>query len=195
MQLLGPTADGEMARAFVRPHFAFERQPMETTIPTLRSDVVAVPTSPRPTAIPPRVQFADVLAGGARALVTGAQAAVRALPGAPLVAVALRGGPSASTTASATVAIGGASPPLPPTGSAPEGPGGSSSPAIVSSPSSATGTPDGGIESSMAQAEQMNLYYLQVQEEVNSQNRTFTALSNVLEVEHSTAKAAIGNIH
>lgn len=167
---------------------------METTIPTLRSDVVVVPTSPRPTAIPPRVQFADVLAGGARALVTGAQAAVRALPGAPLVAVALRGGPSASTTASATVAIGGASTPLPPTGSAPEGPGGSSSPAIVSSPS-ASGTTDGGIESSMAQAEQMNLYYLQVQEEVNSQNRTFTALSNVLEVEHSTAKAAIGNIH
>ena len=47
----------------------------------------------------------------------------------------------------------------------------------------------------MAQAQQQNLYYLQVQEEVNAQNRTFTALSNVLEVEHSTAKAAIGNIH
>ena len=54
---------------------------------------------------------------------------------------------------------------------------------------------DGGLEGSMAQAEQMNLYYLQVQEEVNAQNRTFTALSNVLEVEHNTAKSAIGNIH
>jgi hypothetical protein len=30
---------------------------------------------------------------------------------------------------------------------------------------------------------------------VNAQNRTFTALSNVLEVEHNTAKSAIGNIH
>jgi hypothetical protein len=47
----------------------------------------------------------------------------------------------------------------------------------------------------MAQSEQMNLYYLQVQEQVNAQNRTYTALSNVLEVEHSTAKSAIGNIH
>ena len=40
----------------------------------------------------------------------------------------------------------------------------------------------------MAQSEQMNLYYLQVQEEVNAQNRTYTALSNVLEVEHSTGE-------
>jgi hypothetical protein len=47
----------------------------------------------------------------------------------------------------------------------------------------------------MAQSQALNLYYLQVQEEVNAQNRTFTALSNVLEVEHNTAKSAIGNIH
>jgi hypothetical protein len=47
----------------------------------------------------------------------------------------------------------------------------------------------------MAQSPQMNLYDLQVQEQVNAQNRTFTALSNVLEVEHSAAKSAIGNIH
>ena len=167
---------------------------METTLGTVRPDVVAVPTTPRPTAIPTRVQFAEVLAGGARALVTGAQAAVRTLPGAPLVAVALRG-PGLSTTASATVAVGGTGAPLPPTGVAPEGPGGAS-PSVLGPNASSAGVPtDGGIEGSMAQAEQMNLYYLQVQEEVNSQNRTFTALSNVLEVEHSTAKAAIGNIH
>jgi hypothetical protein len=41
----------------------------------------------------------------------------------------------------------------------------------------------------------MNLYYLQVQQEVNDQNRTFTALSNCLEVENNTAKSAISNIH
>jgi len=41
----------------------------------------------------------------------------------------------------------------------------------------------------------MNLYYLQIQEQVNAQNRTYSALSNVIEVEHNTAKTAIGNIH
>jgi hypothetical protein len=40
----------------------------------------------------------------------------------------------------------------------------------------------------------MNLYYLQIQEAVNSQNRSFTALSNVLKAEHDTVKTAIGNI-
>ena len=41
----------------------------------------------------------------------------------------------------------------------------------------------------------MTLYYLQIQEQVNEQNRVYTALSNVIEVEHNTAKAAITNIH
>ena len=87
----------------------------------------------------------------------------------------------------------------------PEGPGGAttgvglaslgSTAAGGATASGASGTSDASIESSMAQSEQMNLYYLQIQEQVNAQNRTFTALSNVLEVEHSTAKSAIGNIH
>jgi hypothetical protein len=64
---------------------------------------------------------------------------------------------------------------------------------IGANPAAASG--DGGIESVMAQDQEMNLYYLQVQEEVNAQNRTFSALSNVMEVEHNTAKTAIGNIH
>jgi len=60
----------------------------------------------------------------------------------------------------------------------------------------ASGSADGGgIESVMAQDQEMNLYYLQIQEEVNAQNRTYSALSNVMEVEHNTAKTAIGNIH
>jgi hypothetical protein len=168
----------------------------------VRPDIVSVQTSPRPTAPSPTVSFSEVMAGGARALVQGARAAVNALPGSPLVAVALR----AESGASATSAFGGspsvasfASVPV-----APEGPGGASSSGLSSPTASATGTgssssseaaSDASLQASMAQSQQMNLYYLQVQEQVNSQNRTFTALSNVLEVEHSTAKAAITNIH
>ena len=53
----------------------------------------------------------------------------------------------------------------------------------------------GDVQSSLAQAQDMNIYYLQIQEEVNAQNRSFTALSNVIKAEHDTVKTAIGNIH
>ncbi|MGH7438989.1 MAG: hypothetical protein ACRENE_25150, partial [Polyangiaceae bacterium] len=85
----------------------------------------------------------------------------------------------------------------------PEGPGVGSSAGMLSAAgagalapgSGATGVGDGSIDASLAQSQQLNLYYLQIQQKVNDQNRTFTLLSNVIEMEHSTAKSAIGNIH
>jgi hypothetical protein len=170
-----------------------------------RADVVTVQTQPRPTATPTRVQFADVLSGGAQALVRGAEAAVNAIPGTPLAAVAVRGGgPALSANPSSGLAAPGSQRSVASavTLSAPEGPGGvAGGTGLVNVGGMSIGlggagaTSDGGLESTISQSEQMNLYYLQVQEEVNAQNRTYTALSNVLEVEHSTAKSAIGNIH
>ena len=52
----------------------------------------------------------------------------------------------------------------------------------------------GSIESSLQQSQDMNLYFLQIQETVNAQNRSFTTLSNVLKAQHDTVKTAIGNI-
>jgi hypothetical protein len=162
---------------------------MDNTIPPVRSDVVSVPTGPRPTAAPVRVQFSEVLSGSARALVRGAQAALHALPGSPVMAVAVRGGgsgvpfmgaPAGAPSSGAPYGVAAEG------GAAPEGPGATGS--------GATGTADGSLEGTLAQQQELNLYYLQIQEEVNAQNRTFSALSNVLEVEHSTAKTAIGNI-
>lgn len=174
-----------------------------SSIPPIRPDVVSIQTSPRPTPMPARVQFSEVLAGGARALVRGAQAAIRALPGSPLMAVAVRGSGwglplTAPTGVGAAVSgipgnVGLASGAI-----SPEGPGGMGVGAGVGTGAAVGGgvaAGDGGLESSIAQEQEMNLYYLQIQEQVNAQNRTFTALSNVLEVEHNTAKAAIGNIH
>jgi hypothetical protein len=180
---------------------------MDNNISPLRTDVVSVETAPRRTPTPARVRFSDVLAGGAQALVRGAQAAVNALPGSPLAAVAIRGGSASSATGGLDLSTAGSSASVVSVGVAPEGPGGSAgtgattggmSIGIGTGGTAASGTssdPNASLESSMAQAQQQNLYYLQIQEEVNSQNRTFTALSNVLEVEHSTAKSAIGNIH
>ena len=177
---------------------------MVNPIQPIRSDVVTVQTAPRPTQTPVRVQFSDVLAGGAQALVQGAQAAVSVLPGNPLAAVAVRSGASGALGPSELGGVHSASSLT--VGTSPEGPGASGATGLAnlggvslglggSSAAGTTGTSDASIESSMAQSEQMNLYYLQIQEQVNAQNRTFTALSNVLEVEHSTAKSAIGNIH
>jgi hypothetical protein len=138
----------------------------------VRPNVVSVQSMPRPTPTPPRVKFGEVLAGGARGLVRGATSAMSMLPGGPLMAVAIRGG-------GAVHAPGGSA------ALRPEGPGGAGA---------GVGAEAGGIESSLAQAQEMNLYYLQLQEAVNAQNRTFTALSNVLKAEHDTVKTAIGNI-
>jgi hypothetical protein len=168
----------------------------------VRPGVVGVQTTPRPTPTPIRVKFSDVLSASARTLVQGAQAAMQILPGAPLVALALRGESSGvpsmgvmSATVASPVRSGISS-----AGTSPEGP--TTSAAGTSATGTAAGllgagstTGDGSVEGALAQQEQMSMYYLQVQEEVNAQNRTFSALSNVLEVEHNTAKTAIGNIH
>jgi hypothetical protein len=169
---------------------------MDNRIPPIRPDVVTIETKPRPTATPARVPFAQVLGGSARALVSGAQAAVDALPGSPVLALALRNATGGGTqTGTFDVPVGQGGGLGTPSGGSmiPEGPGGASTGAMGTG--SATDGSGGSIEGALAQSQQLNMYYLQVQEEVNAQNRTFTALTNVLEVEHSTAKAAIGNIH
>lgn len=169
----------------------------------VRSDVVGIETTPRPTAPTVGAPFSEVLAGGARAFVKTAGAAVRSLPGSPLMAVAIRGGGNLSSQiASAPFGTSGPADPISPFG---PGVGMSGAGGVGTSPTgtttgsaaagSAAGTNDPSITSTLAQDQEMNLYYLQIQEQVNAQNRTYSALSNVIEVEHNTAKTAIGNIH
>lgn len=174
-----------------------------------RPDVTVATTAPRVTPAPARGAFKQVLA---QSLVRGAETAMRMLPGSPLMAVAIRGGAGPGPTLG--VPMTGAGSPM--RAGSPEGPGGGmmrpgalgmTGQALtgggmggVGGVGSATGAPQGvggegaGLESSLQQSQEMNLYYLQVQEAVNSQNRSFTALSNVLKAEHDTVKTAIGNI-
>ena len=160
-----------------------------------RPDVTAVATAPRPTPTPVRVHFAEVMA---RTVVSGAESAIRALPGGPMMAVALRGGGAASaSTMSITRPFGGAHAAL----ATPEGPGGSGSglgglggAATGVGGGAGAGAEGGSIEATMQQSQEMNLYYLQIQEQVNAQNRSFSTLSNVLKAEHDTVKTAIGNV-
>lgn len=163
---------------------------METKAPTTRPDVTFVQSTPRPTPTPVRVNFADVLAKGAQGLVAGAQAALNVLPGGPLVAVALRNAVGGSTSRPMGATGGGSMGGGALGANRPEGPTG----AGTGGASGAGGAGEGGIEGSLQQAQEMNLYYLQIQEQVNAQNRTFSTLSNVLKAEHDTVKTAIGNI-
>jgi hypothetical protein len=170
---------------------------MDATNPSARrppprlTDVVTAESAPRPTAVPPRVHFASVLASTARGLVRGAEQAMTSLPGGPLVALAIRGGGAGSNggtsagTMGATPMSHGVGNGARATSTSPEGP----------QPTSDGGAgADGSIQSTLQQSQDMNLYFLQIQEEVNAQNRAFSALSNVLKAEHDTVKTAIGNI-
>lgn len=172
--------------------------PPPIATPAVRSDVVGVETTPRPTAKTVGAPFSEVLAGGARALVRTAGAAVRSLPGSPLMAMAIRGGGGFSTELSASAipgsSVGGLGTNTGGTlTSSPTGSTGATTSSVADG--SSAGTNDPSISSTLAQDQEMNMYYLQVQEQVNAQNRAYSALSNVIEVEHNTAKTAIGNIH
>lgn len=165
-----------------------------------RANVVVATSQTRQTPTSGATVFKDVLA---RSVVRSAEVAMHTLPGGPLMAVALRGG--GGPLPAAAVPFGGPGVPL--RGGTAEGPGVSprglgqvvGSPLATGGAALAGGAGAGqsdaaGIESSLAQSQEMNLYYLQIQETVNAQNRSFTALSNVLKAEHDTVKTAIGNI-
>ena len=168
---------------------------MEARTIAPRPDVALVTTAPRVTPTPPRAaRFGEVLS---RTVVRSAEAAMRVLPGSPMMAVAVRG---------ATGAGGAIGLPTAPLGAAPEGPlaggaraAGAIGPGLGTSGAGAVAAaalPGEGasVESSLRESQDMNLYFLQVQESVNAQNRSFTTLSNVLKAQHDTVKTAIGNI-
>ena len=171
---------------------------MDNRIPPVRSDVVTVPSAARPTPAPVRVSFGEILAKGAGALVSGAEAAMEMLPGGPLVAAALRGGGSSIGNGPMTPMVSSGN-----MGSMSSAEGPSSA---LNAPSvgggfgtGGTGTGTGGVgtgslDQSLQQSQEMNLYFLQIQQEVNAQNQTFSTLSNVMKAEADTIKNAIGNL-
>jgi len=158
-----------------------------------RPDVVLSETMPRPTPTPVRVSFSQVLSAGMNGIVQGAELAASTLPGSPLAAAAVRGGMTTLSSPIAAVTGSGVN-------TTAEGPGGVAAPGVSvgvagTSTPAATADPTGSIDASLQQSAQMNLYYLEIQQQVDSQNRTFTTLSNVMKTEHDSAKSAIGNIH
>jgi len=164
---------------------------MDTAITSARPTITLEESAPRVTPTKPKVAFGEMFA---RSAVRGAEAAMNVLPGAPLMAAAVRGGSPASLPGAAMPggSLPGAAPALPGLSRA------AGSQTMAAEGPTALGQPqagaNGSLEGALQQSQDMNLYYLQVQESVNAQNRSFTTLSNVLKAEHDTVKTAIGNI-
>ncbi|MBX3263755.1 MAG: hypothetical protein KF782_29045 [Labilithrix sp.] len=176
---------------------------MESRTISARPDVAVANTSVRVTPTPPRAaRFGEVLTN---TVVRSAESAMRVLPGSPMMAVAVRGatGPGGALGVPMHPLSGATSPA---SGGAGIDASGARVTATGSNLSSAAGplAPEtaapgaggdaGSIEASLQQSQDMNIYYLRVQESVNAQNRQFTTLSNLLKAEHDTVKTAIGNI-
>ena len=166
-------------------------------------DVVVAATRPRQTE---RLSspFRDVLASGTALLVRGAEVAT-SVAGGPVLAAAVRdtgmaavgamagsgaaGGPGTMATAGrGTVAAASPGP-----GGAGAASGTSNVPASLVSP--------GGDQSDLATMQAMqresqvfNMQLLELQEDVQQENRRFSTVSNVLRAKHDTAKAAVSNI-
>ena len=143
--------------------------------------VATVPIAARTTS-PPARPFQQILSASAGAVVQSAQQAVTHLPGGPILAAAMR-------SPLRTPASVGASSPDGATSALPGVQGGLG-------PSSGAGglgaTP--GIENVLSQGVDQNMYFLELQERISQESRTYSALSNVLKARHETVKNAIGNI-
>ncbi len=140
-----------------------------------QTGVSSSPTAARVTP-PPNRPFKQVMDAGSRAVVSGAESAVRRLPGGPVLAAAFRPGHGTPGGASGSVSAEGSS------GTASSGVEGAGS----------AGEP--GVEDVLQHNSDMNLYYLELQERISAESRSYTALSNVLKARHDTVKNAIGNI-
>jgi hypothetical protein len=150
-------------------------------------------TAARTTAQPAR-PFQQLIRASSTAIVATAEQAATRLPGGPILAAALRPVPGSPGLGLET--------------NAPEGPRSavetsgvrSTSSALtqagVDGASGAAGNPASGpdLNGMLSKNADDNRYYLELQEKISHESRTFSALSNVLKARHDTVKNAISNI-
>jgi hypothetical protein len=154
--------------------------------------VTATASAARVTAAPGQ-PFKAMMSAGKNAILSGAESAVTRLPGGPILAAALR--PSAGdvgpaqTGASTAAGLGGVG------ASTPEGTAGTGGlGGGTAGGSAASGTESGGVEAALNQSANQNLYFIEIQERISAESRSYSAISNVLKARHDTVKNAIGNI-
>lgn len=144
------------------------------------SNISVSTTALRVTPEPAR-PFKSVLNATTTAVLNGAEATVRRLPGGEVLAAAVRsgGGPESN----ALTGLGGT-------------PGAVGGGASALDPTATGGSNGGntGIESALAQQSQDTLYYLSLQQRMQDENRYYTTMSNTLKARHDTVKNSISNL-
>jgi hypothetical protein len=146
--------------------------------------VSATASATRVTAAPGQ-PFKSMMSAGASAILSGAEQAVTRLPGGPILAAALRPGPSDVGSAQTSAAAGQSL--------SPEGAAGTSGASALGAPPGA-GAEGSSLESALSQSANQNLYFIEIQERISAESRNYSAMSNVLKARHDTVKNAIGNI-
>ena len=142
-------------------------------------------TAPRVTPEPAR-PFQQMMNVSSSAIVSGAEAAVTHLPGGSIIAAAMRPSVGSGATFSSAMSLNSA---VGPTGTATSGTTGG-----VPGVSGTTSGADPSMQQMLSQDADQNMYYLQLQEQMSAESRSYSAISNVLKARHDTMKNAIGNI-
>lgn len=134
--------------------------------------VQVAPTAHRVTPAP-ATPFKSVLNASASAVLVGAETAARRLPGGEILAAAVRPGMAAGAPFTSNGAVPGTS----------------------TSPTDPTGAAGGsGVEDVMQRQSQDTMYYLQLQMQMQDENRYYTTISNTLKARHDTVKNSISNL-
>lgn len=144
------------------------------------SEVNVAPTAHRVTP-KPATPFKSVLQASTLAVLNGAESAARRLPGGEILAAAVRPGAAA---AAPFVASGGA----------PAGAVGGPSTSPTDPTGAGGGAGNGGIEDALARQSQDTMFYLNLQMQVQDENRYYTTMSNTMKARHDTVKNSIGNL-
>lgn len=145
--------------------------------PNVNVSATATRVTPQPT-----TPFRSVLSATTSAVLSGAEATVRSLPGGEVLAAAVRPGTVGDLMFQSNAGgvngamVRGSTSPTDPAGTG-AAPGGSS-----------------GIESVLAQQSQDTLYYLSLQQRMQDENRYYTTMSNTLKARHDTVKNSISNL-
>lgn len=145
------------------------------SIDSTRPTVTIEPARERQTK-PPVTPFRDVLAGSVGVLLTGAEVATGVVGG-PVLAAAVH-----EAKANVVTGIAGQA-----TFSGPNG--------VANAVAASAGGNDIATAHAMQRESQaFNIQLMQLQQDVQDENRRFSTLTNVLRAKHDTAKAAVGNI-
>ena len=135
---------------------------------------------PKPSRPAPATPFASVLGNSANALISGAQTASGVVAN-PVLSAAVRETGNQALAAAVGGGVGGG------TGLSP------------SAASGAVGAGDpGGLSQMYAmqkESQAFNLQLLNLQQDVQDENRRFTTVSNCMKAAHDTASAAVHNLH